>query len=946
LVSWSGLFQRPFRYCMNHNEVRQLLDFIESAGPSLTELDNILYSMAKADALSNEDGFISVIEKLEQVSTSAAIKVLLMSYCANGLARITNTGPPADIDTLNSLDISTVTQLGIWHRPSVFENMRSHLISTSRQLTSEGLLCSQPQKALVLLEEAVADFPVDPDAGLAYGACLLRLTLQREDYSQQAKVQLIKTAKLMDPMDPRQARVFALLGLQFEYNGDTQRALGCFKKALSNDVCDPVAGRGILRLLSLDSLSDILDAAVSVNSSFNGWAWHAIGLQEAANGHDDRAAMAILKALRCQDVAKPDQGMEIFYKPPLTEPIASEKSSCLAEVGECYWHLGRFTASLRAFHAAIVAAGNLVLPRTLISCAQIELELGLVDDAAERFAMVLEMGESSVVPVASYWNAITLFQIAKRDLEEGKATSALRKTRLAIDSCESSNTEFCCTWKLLGDLYSFGAFMPPFLFIDENEEHKSLAKTCLLSQLDFVKNGEQAFQSCLDSLDDALMGLQEDSTVLRSAILCDLACNFIYQAQIASFLETEDGVGDTSELIDRAAATFQDAIQHNPLDAYSWCGLGCAVVKKDPLLAQHAFCQSSFLDKANPDPYGNLGFLYTSHGAFNTSRSTMEVLTEIADTPMMWINRAFILEEEAQNNLLTKKEAAATETRLSEAADAYRAALQVMNHPEAVMGLALTGRISHSSGNLTSLEMTSMCRKEYSSLIQEYTNALFGARRDAMVLGGVAMMEKAIEVGGSKWSEAAFEEAKSRLATNPLSTAKQDSFLDGSALPAVIEPVIETGDDTKGAEEPYSVLERCSLQRKILVDPHRAELWISLAKEYMARKKIPSAAEAASRASFILDQQLKSLRTTANGKHQIDCFLVSQAISLEQWLTGILVDDSNDEAKQQSKGKQEERNSDASTTSSSYALQRALMLNPSNLIARKGLETLVAGGNY
>jgi hypothetical protein len=283
---------------------------------------------------------------------------------------------------------------------------------------------------------------------------------------------------------------------------------------------------------------------------------------------------------------------------------------------------------------------------------QVELELALIEDSAEKFARVLQndkLGDSNRV-VATYGHGIALLALATRDLQDGKAGSALISIQKAIRSCLQVSGDFVSIQKLLGDLYLFGASIPSTVFIDKTEQSELDLVKSLNVQLDFVSQGEEAYRSALKVYE--AKGEGDGYKFAGSSTLCDVASNILCQAQILLNLsEIDDGITNTDEVYRRAATEFENAIRLNPLHAAAWCGLGCAV--KDPLLAQRkchikycimhyavfvfrniypkyfwrflvdAFCRCLQIERMLPDGYANVGFLYTDLGAFVASEGTM-----------------------------------------------------------------------------------------------------------------------------------------------------------------------------------------------------------------------------------------------------------------------------------------------------------------------------------
>jgi len=103
--------------------------------------------------------------------------------------------------------------------------------------------------------------------------------------------------------------------------------------------------------------------------------------------------------------------------------------------------------------------------------AQVELELGLMDEASVKFEKVLEESDSSPTRYsAAYSLATCMLVIARQDVEEGKFGAALSHLEKGIEIVSThligtdEDTTFSCNWKLLGDLYSSASILPPSVF--------------------------------------------------------------------------------------------------------------------------------------------------------------------------------------------------------------------------------------------------------------------------------------------------------------------------------------------------------------------------------------------------------------------------------------------------------------------------------------------------
>jgi tetratricopeptide (TPR) repeat protein len=402
LVAWSGWHQRPWPYCSNISDVRRLLTAtrVNTAGRSLTALEEDLLDLAHADAELLNGGFpdeagrrySQVLQRLENNTNDDSCCLegihlsLMQAHCHNGLAKVVQMGvavpdsksgedlAQTSLGLLEDLEIpQSVRPLHIWHARSVFTAALSHQRSVARQLIADSLVHEgRCEEARAFLEAAVQEAPLDADTALALGAFLLRMAFyvnpeRSDEANKAAQIQLLKAAKL----DASKANPFALLGLWFEEQGDLQRAQGCYAKSLGLDSCNPVAGRGLLRLESRETIQKYLGTAIDSNSPLTGWAWRAVGLNKVfVDGEDEFAVVALLKSLRCRDVAlASSESLGIFYQ-RRSEDYVNERADALGEVAMCYRRLGRFTASIRAFYAGIEAAGENVSSSVLCSCAQ------------------------------------------------------------------------------------------------------------------------------------------------------------------------------------------------------------------------------------------------------------------------------------------------------------------------------------------------------------------------------------------------------------------------------------------------------------------------------------------------------------------------------------------------------------------------------------------------
>lgn len=368
----------------------------------------------------------------------------------------------------------------------------------------------------------------------------------------------------------------------------------------------------------------------------------------------------------------------------------------------------------------------------------VELDLGLLEDAAEKFGLVMARGDA-LRSIAAYGQGSALLALAKRDVNDGKHGYAFQLLRRGVRGLQGSWSDDeekpRCSLKLLGDLYSFGAMLPPEVFIEDLESKAgdiSMRDLLLRSQLSFVGSGEDAYAAAERNL---LKSDGEDDVLVRAALLCDLGSNLLLQAHILTYSHSHEEGGRSIEEVatmvkevrdryDRSADAFQRAIDAEPTYSPAWCGLGCARCFVEPLLAQHSFGVSLKIENSFADSLANLAFLYASHGEAAASDVMLDALTQAADSPMMWIGRAILLE----NNAL-REDPGTTDALISQSADSYRAALQVLKHPVALLGLSLTSCLeAENEGYLSPFESLSreVSRMEGSACVAEYRGITSG----------------------------------------------------------------------------------------------------------------------------------------------------------------------------------------------------------------------------
>eukprot|EP00977_Amphora_coffeiformis_P026799 scaffold30342_cov157-Amphora_coffeaeformis.AAC.6 len=337
------------------------------------------------------------------------------------------------------------------------------------------------------------------------------------------------------------------------------------------------------------------------------------------------------------------------------------------------------------------------------------MDMGLMEDAKERFEEAAMRSSGSRSLTSQFGKGLAAFMMGRRDLQDGKAGVALKHVMDAILSCTALANESCSLSKLVGDMYTFLAAFPPELFDEDIDP--TAGKDCFQNQMRLVERGKDLYTSALGI---TKRSMDESETVeLKGRLVFDEAVNILLHAQLAAhrrgFSGNECSLDpQIMEIFHLARDRFSEALQVDPLGASAWCGLGCSLVD-DPIKAQHAFSRAISLDSASPDSYANLGWLYLENQEFGKGAEMCEVLTQVADTPMTWINRAYQLEKQTLDS--EEKET----SEIEQISDAYRAALQIQKDPFALLGLAASFRVAAAASK--SLEPI---KWENHNLIEEY----------------------------------------------------------------------------------------------------------------------------------------------------------------------------------------------------------------------------------
>ena len=895
MVQWSGLHKPAWENCI----LPEAREAIAMARNDLTSrrsnaaMDKILLDIALADAEGPSFGsgfpkdsyhlYLTSLEHLFAVesSVSAETKQILTLHARIGLLALVVRNE-VEVDGAEELveacmhDVDEMAKVGstlyLWDFPNSFGAAVQFQLTYGRRFVAESLIgkgrfVDAEQELILSVEKA----PADAAASFALGSFLLRKCFFLvQDVSESAlvdaRVQLLKSAKL----DSSQAGPFALLGYWYENSKDLKRALGCYSKALLLDPCHPVAGRGILRMTDVENRRRILDAATDHVSDLSGWAWYETGLDKAVqDGQDEIALVALLKALRCRDIDNPhSDSMSWFYVHPSvrTPPSLHGKIQTLTELGSCYRRLGRYSASLRSFHLAIASSLDDVEPSLLCSCGEVEMELGMFDEASDKFARALNGDvDSATADVARFGLGSAMLHLSRRDVQDGKLESAFARLKHGISVCRSSETTRGSLSKLLGDLHSAAAWIPSCLFESSGSPEEAWA-----SKVAFVAKGESEFSLALAM--DTPSGLGErEQRLMRASLLADIASNRLLQAQLAATWHQKGHIqtvpDEATALYQSAAKAFEESIAIDQSYAAAWCGLGCA--QDDPLLAQHCFATAIELDPMSPDAYANLNFLYTRHKVPTTEIA--EALSEVADSPFMWIHRASWHEEDAE--------------------DAYRAALQVAQEPEALAGLGLA--------TVDGVERE-LCLSEY---------GIGACDIPTQMAASVSLWERGVSSGTELGSEL-MEEARSKLVECFASV--EGSYVDVQAIEQTMDQIC---GDSEGMRE-YSLSREC-LTNDILMNPIDAQQRLTLAQQLVAG---------------LTDDSSDAVETAcAAARHTARAFMSHVNPQAHAWADAVALSFCMEEL---------HRHESEHRVCSKHHLTQAILLCPHHDLARRGLNAL------
>jgi hypothetical protein len=277
------------------------------------------------------------------------------------------------------------------------------------------------------------------------------------------------------------------------------------------------------------------------------------------------------------------------------------------------------------------------------------------------------------------------------------------------------------------------------------------------------------------------------------------------------------------------------------------------------------------------------------------------------------------------------KEDETPEEHIRQAADAYRAALQVNKHPSAMLGLAMTCRMVSDDAKQSS-NGTSAKRESLGYNI-EYSGAVGRANVPITILSGILLAENGagVHVSGS---DRMVEEGRNQISRGlgaleellPESSTSSgaQSNLDLETIRGIVDACSRVNSDTSPSDTAET-----SLAHQIIHEPQRGDLWLAVAKELAqqiqtdgSKQALDSTLTAARRAAKILMQRLVEPPPRCEIKFAVDADDVSDALALKFWLESVDVKQTDDVA----------------SCADVVDLQRSLLMCPGNALARDALS--------
>lgn len=277
------------------------------------------------------------------------------------------------------------------------------------------------------LEESLNARPDDPSLHFDLGVLLWQKGGESE--KEKAAEHFVISATL----NSQNGAAFRYLGLYYaQVSADTQRALKCYKKAVSLNPDDSHSGEALCDLLDQqgkESLEESLCREASAKSPKAFWAFRRLGYLQLHQNKWSEAVPSLQHAIR---------GF----------PNSADLWQAL---GLAYQRLGRFTAAVKSYGRAIELDDTNVF--ALVESGNIFLMLGSFKKGVEQFLQALDISPQSVS--AQYGLASGLLGLAKECINLGAfrwGASLLEEASSVAKVGTHLAGNISCIWKLHGDI--------------------------------------------------------------------------------------------------------------------------------------------------------------------------------------------------------------------------------------------------------------------------------------------------------------------------------------------------------------------------------------------------------------------------------------------------------------------------------------------------------------
>ncbi len=524
-----------------------------------------------------------------------------------------------------------------------------------------------------------------------------------------------------DPNGPFASRTFACLGLWYaEVGKDDVRSEGCFRKSLTLDPQEELAGQNLVRICccrgGVTEAVSLLKASTSVDPRSH-WAWAglsrdcmrrwvlAVQAREARGGKEvvdkDKEEYDLL----AQAVGYMQQALK----------GSPRKWQYWSELGWLYLRKEMHTSALKAQQEALMLLEEMNAPqhsnlrgsemhkvdvlRVQTDIARIHRDIGQVDEAVSVIESALAFDSCSPVALMGAGECYLaqaharsmegLYYASYQSLLKGQqAMKALLHGQQKLELKYASKF-VQAAWKLRGDLYIYCYKLPPTCCVGEGTGLGG----CFSEQQRIISLSTEAYNQA--KMAAVASGEKGDIATVEY----DIGLAFFLQAR-ARRLELGEGSGlwkmeeyaaqrDISELLSKAASCFKASLLLDPTSSRSWVAMGSSSIC-NAALQQHCFIRALQIDPRNHEAWINLSVLYLHQGRFSDAYKALNALQSVVvDHPMIWVLLGLLrLNEQGVQQIPSPPQN--IELGIKEACNAFYSSLNVIQPFDGLLGLART----------------------------------------------------------------------------------------------------------------------------------------------------------------------------------------------------------------------------------------------------------------